>query len=342
MVSNVTALARVQPNSPKNLPIKLLYNVDGIGCNAKSIVGKFNYIREVTKVIVSGGKTDLVVCGLINMLPIAYFVARIKGAPLWCVIHGIDAWQPHKSILVNWIVLHVDGVLAVSELTKQRFIEWSGVSANKVRVLPNCYDPADFGIGPKPEDLVQRYGLKNKVVLLTLGRLVGFDRYKGFDEVLECLPALTEIIPNIVYLIVGDGDDKKRLQDKAKALGVSDSVIFAGYISELEKPSHYRLADAYVMPSRGEGFGIVYLEAMACGIPTVGSKLDGSREALRNGQLGVLVDPMDLNDIQKAILQALEQGRGNIPEGLDYFSIGAFRKRMFLHLKQIFKPYEIN
>ena len=170
---------------------------------------------------------------------------------------------------------------------------------------------------------------------MTLGRLAANEQYKGFDEIIECLPALKQQIPNIAYLIVGDGDDKKRLQDKAKALGVHDHVIFAGYIPESEKSNHYRLADAYVMPGRGEGFGIVYLEAMACGIPTVGSKLDGSRDALRNGQLGVLVDPTNLNDIHKAILQVLAQGRGKIPEGLDYFSVGAFRQRIFSHLEQM-------
>ena len=74
-------------------------------------------------------------------------------------------------------------------------------------------------------------------------------------------------------------------------MGLSDRVIFTGYIPESEKIAHYNLADVYVMPSTGEGFGIVLLEAVACGVPVVGSRVDGSREALLDGQLGRLVDP---------------------------------------------------
>ena len=93
-------------------------------------------------------------------------------------------------------------------------------------------------------------------------------------------------IPNIAYLIVGDGDDRQRLEAKARSRGIDDRVVFAGFIPEAEKADHYRLADAFVMPGRGEGFGFVFLEALACGIPVVGSRLDGSREALAPGGVG--------------------------------------------------------
>jgi phosphatidyl-myo-inositol dimannoside synthase len=96
---------------------------------------------------------------------------------------------------------------------------------------------------------------------MTLGRLSKHEKYKGVDGILELMPALLKDIPNIAYLIVGDGTDRKRLEEKARSLGVHGHVVFAGYIPESEKAEHYRLADAYVMPGRGEGFGIVYLEA---------------------------------------------------------------------------------
>src|SRR6185295_7156824 len=97
--------------------------------------------------------------------------------------------------------------------------------------------------------------------------------------------------PTLKYMIVGDGDDLARLEQKTFSLGLSERVIFAGRISEEEKAAHYCLADAYVMPSRGEGFGIVFLEALACGLPVMGSLADGGREALLDGALGCLVDP---------------------------------------------------
>ncbi len=336
-VSSVIAITRVQPKPARDLPLKLNYDTHGIGRDFYCISGKLNYIREVMQVLRDVRKIDLVICGLISMLPIAFLAARIKRAPLWCIIHGIDAWQPHRSPLVNWMIRHTDGVIAVSKYTKQRFVAWSGVKANEVILLPNCYDPLRYGTGPKPKHLIDRYGLQGKTVLMTLGRLVGFDRYKGFDEVMESLPELARKIPNIVYLIVGNGDDKQRLQHKAERLGIADRVVFAGYIPEQEKADHYRLADAYVMPGRGEGFGIVYLEAMACGIPTVASKLDGSRDALRNGALGILVDPTDSENIQKAVLGVLKKKqRGKVPEGLDYFSIGNYRNRTWHILSDVF------
>jgi glycosyltransferase involved in cell wall biosynthesis len=135
-------------------------------------------------------------------------------------------------------------------------------------------------------------------------------------------------IPNVAYIIVGDGSDRPRLEKKARALGVHDRVVFAGLISEAEKADHYRLADTYVMPGWGEGFGIVYLEAMACGIPVVASKVDGSREAVRHGALGIMVDPNDREDIRAGIIEALRRPTGVIPQGLDYFSCINFKRRL--------------
>ena len=116
------------------------------------------------------------------------------------------------------------------------------------------------------------------------------------------------------------------MEAKARRLGVADRVVFAGYIPDREKADHYRLADAFVMPGRGEGFGIVYLEAMACGIPVVASSADASQEAVRSGELGVVVDPDDIDSVKRGILHALQTPRG-VPEGLDYFAVSRFRER---------------
>jgi glycosyltransferase involved in cell wall biosynthesis len=157
------------------------------------------------------------------------------------------------------------------------------------------------------------------------------------DEVMQAMPDLLPDIPNLVYLIGGSGPDRPRLEAKAKALGLADRIIFAGRISEEEKLAHYHLADAYVMPSRGEGFGIVILEAMAAGIPAMGSRMDGSREALLDGKLGPLVDPDDPASVAGGIRAVLERPRGR-PEGLDYFSVASFRQRMSGLLDEIVRP----
>jgi phosphatidyl-myo-inositol dimannoside synthase len=201
--------------------------------------------------------------------------------------------------------------------------------------LPNSIDLGRFRSGPKNTALLDRYGLAGKTVLMTLGRLSSCESYKGIDEVLEVLPKLTEEITNVAYLVVGDGTDRRRLEEKVESLGVDKHVVFAGYVPESEKAAYYRLADAFVMPGRGEGFGIVYLEAMACGVPVVASKADASREAVRNGVLGILVDPSDQDDIKAGVLEALNRPKGVVPEGLDYFSYSNFERRLHRIIESI-------
>src|SRR5439155_18861006 len=126
---------------------------------------------------------------------------------------------------------------------------------------------------------------------MTLAFLSASERYKGVDEVLELMPSLVQEMPDLIYVIAGDGDDRPRLHTKAKTLGKAQHVVFAGYVPEHEKADHFRLADAFVVPDRGEGFGIVYLEPMACEIPVIASKADASRETVPGGKLGLLANP---------------------------------------------------
>ncbi len=113
----------------------------------------------------------------------------------------------------------------------------------------------------KNEALVRRYGLAGKTVLMTMGRMDTEERMKGFDAVIDTLPRIITQVPNVVYLAVGDDTDRPRLAAKAAAEGLADRVVFAGRIDDADKGDVYRLADAYVMPSEGEGFGIVVLES---------------------------------------------------------------------------------
>ena len=177
--------------------------------------------------------------------------------------------------------------------------------------------------------MVERYGLQSAKVIMTMGRLAAAERYKGIDQVIEIMPRLLERFPGLKYLIIGDGDDRARLEAKAKDFRVFDNVVFAGRISKSEKVAHYNLADAYVMPSTGEGFGIVLIEALACGIPVVGSKVDGSREALLDGRLGTIVDPAQPDELFDAVSAAL--GKSVPPkrnECVDVFGIQNFRNRV--------------
>jgi len=144
------------------------------------------------------------------------------------VIHGVDAWKPTSRRFTNYLVGEIDAVIAVRELTKQRFLGRAKLDSDIAFLLPPAIDLEAFRPGPKDAALLDKYGLTGKTVLMTLGRLASDERYKGFDEILELLPASSKEIPNIVYLIVGDGSDRPRLEKKARALGIHDHVVFAG------------------------------------------------------------------------------------------------------------------
>jgi phosphatidyl-myo-inositol dimannoside synthase len=313
-VEEVVVLARVMRFAPGGIPEKVRFVTGAAG-------GKLRFLRAV--LAMAADRFDLVICGHINLLPLAAPLAMLKGVQLVLQVHGIDVWQPVPAAKL-WLK-KVDAVWSVSALTRDRMNAWTKLPASKYTIIPNTIHPERYGLAPKRDDLVERYGLEGRKVILTLARLAGYERYKGIDEILEVLPALLEQEPNLIYMVLGDGDDQTRLQAKAQSLGIDEKVIFAGFISESDKADYLRLADVFALPGRGEGFGIVYLEAMACGVPVVGSTIDGSREALRDGMLGELVDPAAPASVQQGILRALAKPK-KIPPGLSYFAWPAFAK----------------
>lgn len=316
----IWAYPRLVQRQPEPVPAKVRYFF-------KAARGKTAYLAAVIRQCLGSRPIDLVLCGHLNLLPLAWLVSAVKRCPLLLVVHGIEAWQPHRSALVRRLLGRVDRIAAVSRYTAQRLTAWSALPADRISILPNCVDLSDFVPRERNAALARKLGIEHRRVLLTVGRLVGKERYKGFDEVLEALPVLAEHCPDLMYVIVGDGDDRPRLERKAAALGLAARVVFTGYVSEEEKKDLYALADAYAMPSRGEGFGIVYLEAMASGVPAIGSTQDGSRDALLDGKLGALVDPDDRNALVSAVREALARPRGR-PPGLEHFDVAAFRARL--------------
>ena len=318
--AEVVCVPRLQPNAIDSLPAKLSFIRSGLN-------SKIRYLMACIRLVLQNPRFEFLVCGHINLVPVACLLRLWVKAPAYLVMHGTDAWQSTGHRLKDHLVRNMAGFISVSEVTKQRFLRWSKVDPSRCFILPNAVELNEFVPGPVNQVLVDRYQLSGKKVIMTLGRLDTRERWKGIDEILELLPELSNEIPNLAYLIAGDGTDRLRLAEKAKKLGVSHRTIFTGIVPEAEKVDHYRLADAYVMPGCAEGFGIAYLEALACGIPVVGSTLDGSREALRNGELGILVNPRKREELRAAILEALQARKGRVQPGLEYFSSDNFRAR---------------
>jgi glycosyltransferase involved in cell wall biosynthesis len=226
-----------------------------------------------------------------------------------------------------------------------------GLDAERVEILPNTFDDKNFQPAPKPRYLLQRHGLKaEQQVILTVCRLAGAERYKGYDQILSALPAILRVFPEARYLLVGKGADRARIQASITAQGLSESVILAGYVPDYELPDYYNLCDVFAMPSKREGFGIVFLEALASGKPVLAGNQDGSVDALLGGELGVLINPNDTHEIESALIAII---RGSHPLGIlrspralrarvtEAFGFPRFVKAVAWHLQQLGVPCAI-
>ena len=170
-------------------------------------------------------------------------------------------------------------------------------------------------------------------IILTVSRLSGYERYKGYDRLLEIMPIIRQSIPNIHYIIVGKGDDRDRLEQIINQNNLQSCVTLAGFVADEYLCDYYNLCDLFAMPSKAEGFGIVYLEALACGKPVLGGNLDGTVDALCRGEIGVLINPDNLDEIAEAIIQILSGQHENQaiyqPEFLRQQAIATFGSEHF-------------
>lgn len=272
---------------------------------------------------------DLIVSGLIGFGSLAVLLKSLTRSRLWSVTHGWEAWQP-GSWTDNWGLRQSEMITSVSRFTRNKLLAWLERPAERVKLLPNTIDLDRFEPAPRPEALERRYDVAGKKVLVTLGRLAAIDAYKGQDRIIRLIAELDDRCGPVHYIIAGDGDDRRRLEELVEELGVERFVTFAGFVPDEDVEDLYRLADLFVMPSTGEGFGIVYLEAMACGCPVVAGNKDGSVDALADGELGRLVDPDDRTALLEAIVASLVEGRRNdarIP-GVERFALAPFRRRV--------------
>jgi len=251
---------------------------------------------------------DVVFCGHVFMAPLAWALARLFAARYWLQTHGIDIWTP-RSGLKRSAIEAADLVTAVSRVTRRRLLEWSDLAPDQVRVLPDTVRDI-FSPGKAAPAYRAHLGIADGPVILTVGRLASTERSKGHEAIFGLLPALRRRFPGLVYLIAGEGDDLPRLKQRARDLGLDDDTVrFLGYVPDADLPDLYRLADLFVMPSSTEGFGIVYLEAAACGLRVVGGASDGSADAIQDPRVGMTVDPDDAEALLAAIVAGLEGGR---------------------------------
>jgi glycosyltransferase involved in cell wall biosynthesis len=256
-------------------------------------------------------RPSLIITTHLNFAPLAYWLKRSFGIPYWAIAHGFEAWDIRNSMLRRSLH-HADRILSVSRYTRDRLLHHH-LDPVRLLVLPNTFDADRFCIAGKPSALLERHRLSaDQPIILTVNRLAAGETYHPYDRVLAALPEIRRVIPNVHYVIVGGGGDRPRLEQEIQNRQLQDCVTLAGFIPDEELSQYYNLCDVFAMPSKLEGFGIVFLEALASGKPVLAGNQDGSVDALKGGELGALVDPDDDQDIAQTLIQIL-QGTHNLP-----------------------------
>ncbi len=291
------------------------------------------FIRQATRHALQA-RPGLILSGHVNFAPLGWALARLARAPLATFVYGIDAWTP-----LSWTrrssLQRSDRILAISRYTAAQAAQANALNPSKVLVLHNCLDPQLEPAQPRPQ-------CDGAPSLLTVARMSLAEQYKGHDVVIRAMPELLHRFPDLCYDIVGDGDARPGLQALAQHLGVTDAVRFHGIVSEAELHERYAQASLFIMPSRAEGFGFVFLEAMAHGLPVIGGTMDATPEVVVHGETGLLVAPTSVDEIVAAVSHLLDDdavrqrmGEAARRHVAAHFSYPEFRRRLIEELSQV-------
>jgi len=244
-----------------------------------------------------------------------------KKLKFFVTCHGNDLIRAksvaRKYKLAKKILKNAEYVEANTEFTKNILIQDFGIASDKIKIVyPECTLSKDMVNKEKVEELRTKYGLAGKKVLLTVARLV---ESKGIEQVVKAFSKVSQEMPGLVYLVVGDGPDKKRLINQVGTgldLSLQDKIIFTGNVSHDELPNYYALSDAFILTPRKnvgtglqpvrdtESFGIVYLEALEFGLPVIAGDTGGVRE-VKNDKI-VLVDSEDVEEIAEELIKVMK------------------------------------
>ena len=240
----------------------------------------------------------------------AWIVTRLTGARLIVYAHGeeITTWrQPGKFRAMRFVYLHADRLIANSGFTRDELIKL-GVEPNRIEIIHPGVDIDRFRPHLPSRDLREALGLHaDQRLVLSVGRL---SRRKGFDQVIRALPRLTERGLDVHHVIVGIGEDHRYLQDLAAECGVAQRVHLLGEVGMDDLPRWLNAADVFAMPNReidgdNEGFGMVFLEAAACGVPVIAGRDGGTGSAVIDGETGLRIDGQSLDALVDALARVL-------------------------------------
>ncbi|HLK05114.1 MAG TPA: glycosyltransferase family 4 protein [Candidatus Acidoferrum sp.] len=287
-------------------------------------------------------KAKLVLAGHPNLAPVVRLMklAAPRMKSIVCT-HGVEVWEP-LSRMRRTALQKANLVLAPSQYTADHVKADQGVDPEKLRVLPWALDPEFEAIAASAAKTALPPNFPKGHVILTVGRWLKNERYKGMDTLITALPKLLPRWPELQLVAVGDGDDRDWLEDMAEESGVGMHVHFLSGLSYAELAACYAACEMFALPSRGEGFGLVYLEAMACGKPVIGGAHGGAPEVIQDAVTGYLVQHGDAVQLATSIETLLtnpelarEMGRRGKERVENEFRFNVFAKSLKKLLREL-------
>ncbi len=276
----------------------------------------------VKAAIRAGMRSDRIICGHVAQLPVAWAVSKLRPkVEYFLVAHGIEVWRPF-TLLERLSLRACSRVLCVSDFTRRQLLLHCPMEERRTAVLPNALDPYldSKAPGPPPD---------GPPVVLCISRLSVADSYKGIEHLIRAMPSVSADIPGVRLRIVGRGDALPRLQALAIKLEMGKVVEFVGFRTDAELQGDLEACKLFALPSEKEGFGLVYLEAMAHGRPCLGARAGGVPEVISE-ESGVLVEYGDVPGIAAAMTAALRKDWpiGPILDRVMTFSYLRFKERL--------------
>jgi phosphatidyl-myo-inositol dimannoside synthase len=267
-------------------------------------------------------QSQRILCGHIAQLPVA-FAARCLNPKLKydVIAHGIEVWRPF-TIAERIALLFSRKVLCISQYTRDHMLDYCGISPARMPIVPNGLD-AFFPIAETVDSPT------SPPTIVTVARLSKYDIYKGIDTLIEAMPLIRQKIPNACLCIMGKGDDAMRLRGIAAKLNLGNSVEMPGFVSDEKLQQRLKGCSLFALPSKKEGFGLVFLEAMAQGRPCLGARAGGIPEVI-TPEVGCLVDYGSVPMIAEACVDALQKKWDYklILERAHHFSYHRFKERL--------------
>lgn len=293
---------------------------------------KSGFLRACLSVAISS-RPSAAYCGLVSFGPVARTLKRARILGRYAVqLHGSEVWSP---IPRSWRVAlrRADRVVAVSDYTARHAERHAGLGPASVAVVPLAL--------PMPIPTVSASGTADDgITFLSVARLDHRER-KGIDEVIHALAQMRSAGQDVRYVVIGEGQDRPRLEDLARSVGIFDVVRFRGAVSESELHVAFAEADVFILPSAQEGFGVVFLEAMAHGLPIVAAAAGGVPEVVTQAE-GILVSPGDavaLADAMRTLAGdgdlRLRLGRGGIERVRGQYTYERYRADTFRLLDEL-------